>query len=92
MVQGRSLVIFFAIVLCFLIGSASSSDGFKIISDTAVYSRWRTVLQRIVEFPDGQVVDYDVIDQKGNGAVTIFAWDSKTKTATLVRKVFYFTI
>ena len=66
--------------------SSSVSEGFTIISDVAIYSRWRTVLQRVVEYPNGQVVDFDVIDQKGQGAVTIFAWDSKTKTATLVRK------
>jgi len=36
--------------------------------------------------PKGTIVDYDIIDQKGAGAVTIFAWNSRNKTATLVKE------
>ena len=66
--------------------SPSNNESFRIVSDQVVYSRWRKVLRRVVKFPNGNVVDYDVIDQKGQGAVTIFAWNSKTKRATLVKE------
>uniref|UniRef100_A0A6U2S3A3 Nudix hydrolase domain-containing protein n=1 Tax=Leptocylindrus danicus TaxID=163516 RepID=A0A6U2S3A3_9STRA len=58
----------------------------RIISDEVVYSRWRKIIRRVVQFPAGNTVDFDIVDQKGTGAVTIFAWCSKTKTATLVRE------
>ena len=83
--QLSSIIPIVIALLCFSTKMVKADDhGFKIISDTVVYSRWRQVLRRVVEFPNGQVVDFDVVDQKGKGAVTIFAWDSKTQTATLV--------
>jgi len=66
--------------------STSNNESFRIVSDEVVYSRWRKILRRIVEFPNGKVVDYDVIDEKSQGGVTIFAWNSKTKRATLVKE------
>jgi len=66
--------------------SSSNNESFRIVSDQVVYSRWRKILRRVVEFPNGNVVDYDVIDQKSPGGVTIFAWNSKIKRATLVKE------
>eukprot|EP00978_Attheya_sp_CCMP212_P047698 scaffold422992_cov44-Attheya_sp.AAC.2 len=53
----------------------------EIIHSEVVYSRWRKVIRRVVRMPKGNIVDYD-----GAGAVIIFAWDTETKTATLVRE------
>ncbi len=58
----------------------------EIVKEEVVYSRWRSVIRKVVRLPKGITVDYDIIDQRGKGAVTIFAWDSKSKTATLVKE------
>lgn len=52
-----------------------------------MYKRWRTLVSRIVRCPDGRVLDFDVVGQAGsNRAVLIFAFNTQTKTATLVRE------
>ena len=58
----------------------------RIVREEVVYSRWRSVIRKVVMLPKGIEVDYDIIDQRGRGAVTIFAWNSKNKTATLVKE------
>jgi len=68
------------------IASRQAPTNYEIVSEKEVYSRWRTVIQRKVRYPKGTIVDFDIQDQKGAGAVIIFAWDSKTKTATIVRE------
>jgi len=81
---------------------SSELSQYKIISEKRAYSRYRTILQRQVQFPpssiDGsdvetesiensrKIVDFDLVDQRGIGAVIIFAYDTNTKTATLIRE------
>ena len=60
--------------------------GYELLEENILYSRWRILYQRLVRMPSGIVVDFDVVGQKGAGAVIIFAWDSRTKTATLCRE------
>jgi 8-oxo-dGTP pyrophosphatase MutT (NUDIX family) len=44
-------------------------------------------VERTIRFPNGKVVDFDLVGMAGAGsAVVIFAWDSLQKTATLVRE------
>ncbi|KAL7533384.1 hypothetical protein ACHAWF_004474 [Thalassiosira exigua] len=52
------------------------------------YSGWRTVIRRSVSSPikNSDVVHYDVIGQAHAAAVIVFAWNSKNKTATIVRE------
>jgi hypothetical protein len=65
----------------------SESKEFEILDETVVYSGWRTMIQRLVRMRNGKVVNFDLVGQKNDaGAVLIFAWDTKTKTATLVRE------
>lgn len=59
---------------------------YEVLSSETVYKRWRSIIQQRVKMPSGTVVDYDIVDQKGSGAVTIFVWDSKRKTATIVKE------
>lgn len=63
-----------------------SEGDYKVLEENVLYSRWRILYQRLVRMPNGNVVDYDVVGQKGAGAAIIFAWDSQTKTATLCRE------
>ena len=35
-------------------------DEYSIVDEKVVYSRWRTVTQRKVRYPNGNIVDFDV--------------------------------
>lgn len=64
-----------------------SDDLYEHISDETVFqSPWRSIIRRKVRSPSGHVADYDILDQRGSGAVVIFAWNSTNKTATLIRE------
>jgi len=39
---------------------SSSPMGYEHISDTLGYSRWRSIIQRIIKMPNGNIVDFDV--------------------------------
>eukprot|EP00980_Cylindrotheca_fusiformis_P015062 scaffold4157_cov136-Cylindrotheca_fusiformis.AAC.12 len=69
-------------------GDGKDDDSlFEILDETVAYSRWRTITQRKVRMRNGNVVDFDLVGVKtGPGAVLVFAWDTKTKTATLIRE------
>lgn len=74
---------------------------YRIANDVIHYSGWRKVIRRSVirhhhhsEHTDEdvteeqKVIDFDVIDQAhtSKGAVIVFAWNSTSKTATIVRE------
>lgn len=64
-----------------------SSSSTKILEETVAYSGWRTVIQRKVQMRNGRIVDFDLVGVKtGGGAVLVFAWCTKTKTATMIRE------
>lgn len=68
-------------------GSQDDASSFEILEETVAYSRWRTITQRKVRMRNGKIVDFDLVGVKtGPGAVLVFAWNTKTKTATLVRE------
>ncbi len=61
--------------------------GIEIVDEELVYSGWRTILKRRVKMRNGKLVDFDLVGVKtGDGAVLVFAWDSKTKTCTVIRE------
>lgn len=61
--------------------------GIEILDEELVYSGWRTILKRRVKMRNGKVCDFDLVGVKtGEGAVLVFAWDTKTKTATMIRE------
>lgn len=69
------------------IRGGSKDEDFEILDEKVAYSRWRTIVQRKVKMRNGKVVDFDLVGVKtGESAVLVFAFDTKTKTATLVRE------
>jgi len=63
-----------------------TTTSFKTIREEIVYNgKYRKILQRDVVFPDNKTVTFDVLTQ-GCGSVVVFAWDSKTRTTTLIRE------
>lgn len=66
---------------------ASAFGGAEILSEETVYSGWRTIVKRRVRLRNGKIADFDLVGVKtGVGAVLVFAWDTNTKTATIVRE------
>jgi len=64
-----------------------SEDLFDHISDEIVFqSPYRSIIRRKIKSPSGHIADYDILDQRGTGAVIIFAWNSTNKTVTLIRE------
>ena len=77
------------VLLILLLGSchATSRSPHEIVGETIGYSRWRTIIERTIRMPNGNLVDFDLVGLAGaTSAVMIFAWDSTRKTATLVRE------
>ncbi len=37
-----------------------SVRGYEIISENTIFSRWRSVISRVVKMPKGNIVDFDV--------------------------------
>mmetsp|Transcript_61329 Transcript_61329/g.70475 ORF Transcript_61329/g.70475 Transcript_61329/m.70475 type:complete len:274 (+) Transcript_61329:105-926(+) len=69
------------------ISEDSIRNDFEIIDEKTVYSGWRTIIQRKVRMRNNKVVNFDLVGVKtGDSAVLIFAWDTKSKTATLIRE------
>ena len=42
------------------IASRQAPKNYEIVAEKEVYSRWRTVIQRQVRYPNGNIVDFDV--------------------------------
>lgn len=75
--------------------SPSSSRAFyrphdyNIVREEVLYEGWRKVIRRTVQSPKlTKHIEFDVIDQTHStgGAVIIFAWNSTSKTATIIRE------
>jgi len=64
--------------------------NYQILKDEVHYSGWRKVVRRSVTINDHphKRIDFDVIDQaqSSGGAVIVFAWNSTSKTATIIRE------
>lgn len=68
-------------------GGSEDGDTFEILDETVAYSGWRTITKRKVRMRNGKIVNFDLVGVKsGDGAVLIFAWDTKTKTVTMIRE------
>lgn len=62
---------------------------YDIIREEVLYEGWRKVIRRSVQSPNlTKSIDFDVIDQthSSSGAVIIFAWNSTSKSATIIRE------
>jgi hypothetical protein len=58
------------------------------LSENLLYEgKWRSLLNRQVQFPSGANADFEIVTQNGTDrAVLIFVWNSATKTTTLIRE------
>lgn len=69
------------------VGVPDGEGPYHILDETVAYSGWRTIHRRRVRMRNGRVVDFDLVGVKtGSGAVMVFAWDTRTKTATVIRE------
>jgi hypothetical protein len=64
---------------------------YDIIREEVLYEGWRKVIRRRVQSPKStkkSIIEFDVIDQthSKSGAVIIFAWNSTSKSATIIRE------
>lgn len=58
-----------------------------IVGERVAYKRWRTIVERKIQLHDDKILDFDLVGMAGaSSAVVIFAWNSTSKTATLVRE------
>jgi ADP-ribose pyrophosphatase YjhB (NUDIX family) len=63
--------------------------SFKILHQKELYSRYLSLYDRKIEFPNGIQVDYDIIGHKFNTTgyfVCVFPFDSKKKTTTIIKE------
>lgn len=74
-----------------LTGMTSSSNEtsaaapiFHVVSEKMVYDGWRKVVKKEIIFPNKKSVIFDVITNQP--AVSVFVWDSKSATATLIQE------
>jgi len=65
--------------------STITDPQFTVLSEKLVYNGWRKVSSKEVIMPNGKNVVFDVITQK-EPSVTVFIWDRRTSTATLVQE------
>ena len=42
------------------VSTSSLTNSYEIVSDKTIFSRWRSIISRVVKMPNGNVVDYDV--------------------------------
>ena len=68
-VSALLLILLFAVSICATLATQSHKnpshpaptiDKYSIVEEKVVYSRWRTVTQRKVRYPKGNIVDFDV--------------------------------
>lgn len=67
---------------------ARSKKGFDIVSEERIFSRYLTVFQRDVRYPDGRIVSFDVIGNERSDfkSVFVFPFNTRSKTVTLIRE------
>lgn len=62
--------------------------SFQVLEQKQIFSRYQTVYQRDVKYPDGRVVSFDVLGNPHSDfkSVFVFPFDTKTKSVTLIRE------
>ncbi len=59
-------------------------EEFQIVEEKVVYKRFLIVSDRKVQFPNGKVIDWDVVGHAGGKYVCVFPYDSKNVSAKIV--------
>jgi len=60
--------------------------GFSIVSETQIFKRFRTINERIVQYPDGKQMSFDVLVTTSNKFVTVLPYNTKEKRFSLIRE------
>ncbi len=60
------------------------AKGVIIESEKVVYEGYRNMIRRDVLLPNGNKASFDIVTQKSPSSVVVFAWDTRSKTTTLV--------
>ena len=47
--------------------------------------KWRSIMQRDVQYPNGRVVNFDIMDQPGS-SVMVFIFNTTSQTSTLIEE------
>ena len=97
-----TLSLFLTTALVLLVDAAPSNEAspsssrafyrphdYDIVREEVLYEGWRKVIRRTVQSPKmTRHIEFDVIDQTHStgGAVIIFAWNSTSKSATIIRE------
>jgi len=68
--------------------SVCCSSGFQIKDERILHSRYKTIYDRIVRYPDGREISFDIEGNPRSNfrSVLAFPYDSKTRTVTFVRE------
>ena len=77
-----------------LSGGATSGGGeddltskFTKLDEKVSYNgKYRQIKSLKIKFPNERVVDFDILTQGGCGSVTVFAFNTTSRTATLIRE------
>ena len=59
---------------------------FKVLNKTIVYDGWRKIIRKEVNMPQKKSVMFDVVTTLGMPSITVFIWDTKSATATLIQE------
>jgi len=55
------------------------------LGETTMFEGYRNIIRRDLQLPTGQVASYDILTQR-HLSVVVFAWNSTSSTATLIRE------
>lgn len=66
----------------------SSDNGFTIMDEKVNYQRYQTIYERLVRYPNGKRVSFDVYGNPASQFKSVFVvpYNTKTKTVTLLRE------
>mmetsp|Transcript_7790 Transcript_7790/g.23543 ORF Transcript_7790/g.23543 Transcript_7790/m.23543 type:complete len:239 (-) Transcript_7790:742-1458(-) len=66
----------------------TTSERFSIMDERVSFQRYQTVYERLIRYPNGKRVSFDVFGSPASDfqSVFIFPFNSKTRTATLLRE------
>jgi hypothetical protein len=66
----------------------NSKFKFKIHSESLAFKRFIKIWHRKVEFPDGRIIDWDLVGQEGDGPhfATVFPYSTKSKTVRILKE------
>jgi hypothetical protein len=59
-------------------------NKFHKVNDEVVFSGWRKIVRRKLQFPNGSIKDFDILNTATS--IVVFNWDSRTKTTTLIQE------